>query len=93
MTSPALPLPTLRLIDLFLEMIAAERGAAANTLEAYRRDLAAYAGALAASGRTPLDATTEDLRAYLATLEASGFKATSAARPMWMRSSSWTRPT
>ncbi len=78
MTNPAPP--TLRLIELFLEMIAAERGAAANTLDAYRRDLAATAGALAAAGKTPLDATTEDLRAYLATLEASGFKATTAAR-------------
>ena len=28
-----------RLIDLYLDMLAAERGAAANTLEAYRRDL------------------------------------------------------
>ncbi len=80
MPTPDLPLPTRRLVDLFLEMIAAERGAAANTLEAYGRDLAAYAGALAAAGRTPLDATTADLRAHLATLEASGFKATSAAR-------------
>ena len=80
MANPELSVPTRRLIELFLEMIAAERGAAANTLEAYRRDLGATAGALAAAGKTPLDATTEDLRAYLATLEASGFKATSAAR-------------
>ncbi len=80
MTTPDLPVLTRRLIDLFLEMIAAERGAAANTLEAYCRDLAAYAGALAGHGRTPLTAATADLRAYLATLEASGFKATTAAR-------------
>ena len=80
MANPELPVPTRRLVELFLEMIAAERGAAVNTLEAYRRDLAAYAGALAAGGRTPLDATTEDLRRYLAGLEASGFKATTAAR-------------
>ena len=31
-----------RLIDLYLDMLAAERGAAANTLEAYRRDNGSY---------------------------------------------------
>ncbi len=74
--------PAHRLIELFLEMIAAERGAAANTLEAYRRDLVAFVAALAARGRGPLDAATEDLRAYLATLEATGFAPTSAARKL-----------
>ncbi len=75
-------LPAHRLVELFLDMIAAERGAAANTLDAYRRDLTAYAVGLVARGRTPLDAATDDLRAYLATLEAQGFKATSAARKL-----------
>ena len=65
---------TLRLVDLFLDMIAAERGAAANTLDAYRRDLLAYAAGLAARGRGPLDASTQDVRAYLATLETAGYK-------------------
>jgi integrase/recombinase XerD len=71
-----------RLIALFLEMIAAERGAAVNTLDAYRRDLVAYAAALKARGQEPLDASTEDVRAYLATLEATGFAPTSAARKL-----------
>ena len=71
-----------RLIELFLEMIAAERGAAVNTLEAYRRDLVAYAAGLKALGRGPLDAETQDLRAYLVTLDALGFKPTSAARKL-----------
>ena len=31
-----------RLADLFLDMLAAERGASRNTLEAYRRDLDDY---------------------------------------------------
>ena len=75
-------LPAHRLVELFLDMIAAERGAAANTLDAYRRDLLAYAAGLVARGRTPLDAATDDLRAYLATLEAQGFKPTSAARKL-----------
>ena len=72
--------PTFRLIELFLDMIAAERGAATNTLDAYRRDLVAYAASLTARGRSPLDARSDDLRAYLTTLGALGFKATSAAR-------------
>ena len=75
-------LPAHRLVELFLDMIAAERGAAVNTLDAYRRDLTAYSAGLVARGRTPLDAATDDLRAYLATLEAQGFKATSAARKL-----------
>ncbi|MCX8252745.1 Tyrosine recombinase XerD [Beijerinckiaceae bacterium RH AL1] len=75
-------LPAHRLVELFLDMIAAERGAAANTLEAYRRDLTAYSAGLVARGRSPLDAATDDVRAYLATLEAQGFKSTSAARKL-----------
>ena len=33
-------------LDAFLEMMAAERGAARHTLDAYRRDLAAFAAFL-----------------------------------------------
>lgn len=75
-------LPAHRLVELFLDMIAAERGAAANTLDAYRRDLTAYSAGLAGRARTPQDAATDDLRAYLASLEAQGFKPTSAARKL-----------
>ena len=74
--------PAHRLIELFLEMIAAERGAAANTLEAYRRDLVAYAAGLKARGTGPLGAATDDIRAYLVSLEATGFAATSQARKL-----------
>ena len=69
-----------RLVDLFLDMIAAERGAAANTSEAYRRDLADYVAFLADRGETPLDATTDTIRDYLVDQARRGFKATSAAR-------------
>ena len=37
-------------IAAFLDMVSAERGAAANTLEAYRRDLTDYRDFLAARG-------------------------------------------
>ena len=68
------------LIALFLDMLAAERGAAANTLAAYRRDLEHYAAALRAAQISIQAAATNDLRGYLAALEAQGLKATTAAR-------------
>jgi len=71
-----------RLIESFLEMIAAERGGAKNTIQAYARDLADYAARLSAIGKTPLDASSEDIRAYLKMLEKRGLKATSSARKL-----------
>jgi integrase/recombinase XerD len=64
----------------YLDMLAAERGAGANTLAAYRRDLEDYLGFLARSGIAlgAVDATT--LRTFLADLESRGLKASSAAR-------------
>jgi integrase/recombinase XerD len=64
----------------FLDMLAAERGAAKNTLEAYRRDLEDHLDFLQTEGGHPLDADTEMLRDYLADLEARGLKASSSAR-------------
>ena len=54
-----------RSIELFLEMLAAERGAAKNTLEAYARDLADFSAHLASMGRTVQRAESEDVRNYL----------------------------
>ena len=71
-----------RLMDAFLEMIAAERGAAANTLAAYQRDLDDYCGFLAAQGATPQNAETPTIRKYILGLEAQGFKATTSARKL-----------
>ena len=65
------------LIEAFLEMLAAERGASANTLAAYRRDLEDLAETLETS---IAKATTDDLRGYLAALAQRGFKASSVAR-------------
>jgi integrase/recombinase XerD len=69
-----------RLIEAFLEMIAAERGATKNTLDAYARDLAAYAAALARAGKTLQNAATGDIRAYLSLLAKRGLKPASSAR-------------
>jgi integrase/recombinase XerD len=65
------------LIDAFLEMMSAERGAGANTLAAYTRDLADFAGFV--KGRIA-DASREDIRAYLGHLSKSGMAASSQAR-------------
>jgi len=67
-------------IDLFLDMIAAERGAARNTIEAYRRDLADYSDFLGKRSRTPADVDTAAIRLYLADLQKRGFEASSSAR-------------
>src|ERR1700745_938220 len=69
-----------RLIELFLDMLAAERGAGANTLDAYRRDLADFSAALLAKHSSIASAATEDLRGYLRQLSERGFAAASVAR-------------
>jgi integrase/recombinase XerD len=71
------------LIAAFLDMMAAERGAARATITAYEADLAHYAAHLAAqrgalAGARAVDA--EGVRGYLAALKDEGLKASSAAR-------------
>jgi integrase/recombinase XerD len=68
------------LINRFLEMMAAERGAAKNSLMAYGRDLTDYAGYLARQGTSAASATTPLIRNYLADLEAVGMASRTAAR-------------
>jgi integrase/recombinase XerD len=69
-----------RLIELFLDMLAAERGASANTLAAYGKDLSDYSAHVAAAGQTVAKATTDAISAYLASLSKRGFAASSLAR-------------
>ena len=69
-------------IDLFLDMLAAERGASANTLQAYRRDLADYLGFLAGKRRDAAAASRADVSAYLERLAGLGLKAASTARKL-----------
>ncbi len=65
-------------LNAFLDMLAAERGAARNTLDAYERDVTDY---LVFLGAKTLDqATADDIRGWLADLAARGLKASSAAR-------------
>jgi len=78
---PAKPAPALAVeIETFLEMQSAERGAAANTLDAYRRDLTDFDVFLQRHGRRITAATTADLRLYLARLAETGLAARTAAR-------------
>lgn len=69
-----------RLLNLFLDMLAAERGAAANTLDAYRRDLNTYLDYLTDGGLSPKTVTPKEIRGFVASLEGRGLKASSAAR-------------
>jgi len=62
----------------FLDMLAAERGAARNTLDAYQRDIDDYLEFL--GGRALEAATADDIRGWLADLSARGLKTSSAAR-------------
>ncbi len=76
-------------IEAFLEMMAAERGAAANTLDAYRRDLSDYQAALGRAGKTPFTAETDDITAYLRSLKGRGFSPHRRARGGCRRSGSF----
>jgi integrase/recombinase XerD len=69
-----------RLIENFLEAIASERGAAQNTIEAYRRDVTAYLEFLSDRGAAPLSATNVEIRAFLADGSAEGLASSSLAR-------------
>lgn len=67
-------------IDLFLDMMAAERGAAKNTLDAYRRDLEDAHHRLGTRGVDLMSAQTPDLETYLSDLAAEGLSAATSAR-------------
>lgn len=67
-------------IESFLEMLAAERGAARNTLDAYGRDLRDCAAFLTSRSARLSHATRGDLEAYLAGLRKRGLGPRTQAR-------------
>lgn len=76
------PGSALAAVDLYLNMLAAERGASRNTLDAYRRDLTDYTAFLLSQNKTPDSATSDSIRAFMVELDERGLKATSAARKL-----------
>jgi integrase/recombinase XerD len=70
------------LIEIFLDMMSAERGASANTLSAYRRDLLDFSAHCAKRSTSLMRATRDDVRAHLASLSAAAMKPSSQARKL-----------
>jgi integrase/recombinase XerD len=68
------------LLDRFIEMLIAERGAAANTVAAYRRDLDDFSAFQISRKHGVGDAGSDDLRAYLGALARRGLAPRTAAR-------------
>ena len=65
----------------FLGYLAVERGASSHTIDAYRRDLTAYAAFLASRGVTlPDQVTREDATSYIGTLRDRGLAPSSVER-------------
>lgn len=69
-----------RHIEAFLEMLAAERGAARNTLAAYAADLTDFAQFAAGRGCAPAQTGAAAVQAYMASLQSAGLSARTAAR-------------
>jgi integrase/recombinase XerD len=67
-------------IEIFLDALAAERGAAVNTLAAYRRDLEHFTGWLNGAGITVEKAGRSEIEGYLADLEIASLSPATRAR-------------
>ena len=68
------------LVESFLDMMSAERGASINTIAAYRRDLLDFAGYRANKGGNVRNAARDDIKAYLALLSNAGAAGSTQAR-------------
>jgi len=69
-----------RLVDLFLNYLLVEKGAAANTVAAYSRDLARYLCFL--GERAPAEIRPSDVASYLSKLKGEGIAPRSRARAL-----------
>jgi len=70
------------LVDSFLDMMSAERGASANTLDAYRRDLLDFAASCARARSSLKEANRDRIRSFLESLAAANLKTSSQARKL-----------
>ena len=73
--SPKRKRPSAHLIEAFLDMMSAERGAGANTLAAYARDLGDFA-----NHADPAAASRADIQAFLSVLAATTAPSTQARK-------------
>jgi integrase/recombinase XerD len=69
-----------RHVQMFLEMLASEKGASPNTLQAYRADLQHFGAFLPPRGKVFETATRSDVAEYLRNLSQAGMAAASRAR-------------
>lgn len=72
--------PDIRWIGTFLEALAAERGAAPNTINSYARDLNDFYGFVEAKGHAFETLSRDDIEAYLIRCEAEGLAKSTRAR-------------
>jgi integrase/recombinase XerD len=68
------------IVERFLEMLSVERGASANTIDAYARDLTNFASFIHRRDRTLETATTEDITGFVSAMVDEGLAASSRAR-------------
>jgi integrase/recombinase XerD len=68
------------LIEAFLDMMSAERGAGANTLAAYSRDLADFTAFVSSKGINPTEAGRAEIQAWLAGLTTTTAPSTQARK-------------
>jgi integrase/recombinase XerD len=70
-------------IEEYLTTLRVERGLAANTVRAYRRDLTEYAGFLEAAGKQAVtEATADDVAGFLSHLHSRGLAASTVGRKL-----------
>ena len=81
-SEPGAPVALSDAAEEFLTWLAVERGRAANTLAAYRRDLLRYHGHLAPQGLSPSDAAPDDVARFARSLPREGLAPASVTRIM-----------
>ena len=79
--SPSKPPPS-RQVEIFLEMMAAERGASVNTIAAYQRDLGEFGVFMMRRKRNIEAADAKNIQDYLAQLKSKGRAPTTHARKL-----------
>lgn len=71
---------SVHLIEGFLEMLWTERGAAANTIDSYRRDMEEFNRFISKRGADLMSCGPPEIRDYLKSLDAAGLKNSTQAR-------------